>query len=72
MHIYGTCACVRKKDLRLLRLRLRFASPVVMPVFPWISLCSRRIPGIPVDLPASSGLPQRLYDKFHLKGQESV
>ena len=28
--------------------------------------------GIPVDLPASSGLPQRLYDKFHLKGQESV
>ena len=69
MHIKCTCACVRKKDLRL---RLRFASPVVMPVFPWISLCSWRIPGIPVDLPASSGLPQRLYDKFHLKGQESV
>ena len=28
---------MKKKDLRLLRLRLRFASPVVMPVFPWIS-----------------------------------
>ena len=68
--IIGTRTCVRKKDLRLLRLRLRFASPVVMPVFPWISLCSRRIPGIPVDLPASSGSPNASTISFTSRGRK--